>query len=157
MDKLKIVPYKATYKSEFEVLNRLWIEKYFVMEDEDLNTLQNPESYVIDKGGEIFFAILEENVVGTAAMMTVWAVLQARLRSEVDAQNMTAQMQDKVFRAASDTLRLLHNDMPYDIVDCVMLSMPRINEPWGNAQCCPLARQCCRLTRAMASRVSGRP
>ena len=35
MDKLKIVPYKATYKSEFEVLNRLWIEKYFVMEDED--------------------------------------------------------------------------------------------------------------------------
>ena len=44
MDKLKIVPYKATYKTEFEVLNRLWIEKYFVMEDEDLNTLQNPES-----------------------------------------------------------------------------------------------------------------
>ena len=69
MDKLKIVPYKATYKSEFEVLNRLWIEKYFVMEDEDLNTLQNPESYVIDKGGEIFFAILEENVVGTTAMI----------------------------------------------------------------------------------------
>ena len=54
MDKLKIVPYQATYKSDFEDLNRLWIEKYFVMEDEDLNTLQNPESYVIDKGGEIF-------------------------------------------------------------------------------------------------------
>ena len=29
-------------------------EEYFVMEEEDLKTLQNPESYVMEKGGEIF-------------------------------------------------------------------------------------------------------
>ena len=69
MDNLKIVPFKLDYKSEFEYLNRQWIEEYFVMEEEDLKTLQNPESYVMEKGGEIFFAILNDDVVGTAAMI----------------------------------------------------------------------------------------
>ena len=69
MDNLKIVPFKLDYKSDFEYLNRQWIEEYFVMEDEDLKTLQNPESYVMEKGGEIFFAILNDDVVGTAAMI----------------------------------------------------------------------------------------
>ena len=44
MNKLEIVPFKSDYKFEFEYLNRQWIEEYFVMEDEDLKTLQNPES-----------------------------------------------------------------------------------------------------------------
>ena len=69
MDKLKIVPFNADYKSAFEYLNREWIEEYFVMEEEDLRTLQNPESYVLERGGEIFFAVLNGDVVGTAAMI----------------------------------------------------------------------------------------
>ena len=69
MDKLKIVPFDADYKSAFEHLNREWIEEYFVMEEEDLKTLQNPESYVMERGGEIFFAVLDSDVVGTAAMI----------------------------------------------------------------------------------------
>ena len=69
MDNLRIVNFNFEYKSSFEQLNREWIEEYFVMEQEDLKTLQDPESYVIKKGGEIFFAILEENVVGTAALI----------------------------------------------------------------------------------------
>ena len=39
------------------------------MEEEDLKTLQNPESYVMERGGEIFFAVLNDDVVGTAAMI----------------------------------------------------------------------------------------
>ena len=39
------------------------------MEDEDFNTLQHPESYVIAKSGEIFFALLDQEVIGTAAMI----------------------------------------------------------------------------------------
>ena len=54
MDKLKIVPFNTDYKSAFEQLNREWIEEYFIMEEEDLKTLQNPESYVMERGGEIF-------------------------------------------------------------------------------------------------------
>ena len=69
MDKLKIVPFNTDYKSAFEQLNREWIEEYFIMEEEDLKTLQNPESYVLERGGEIFFAVLDGDVVGTAALI----------------------------------------------------------------------------------------
>ena len=69
MDRLKIEPYDSKYQFDFEILNREWIEEYFEMEQEDLNILQNPEDYVIKKGGEVFFAILENRVVGTAAMV----------------------------------------------------------------------------------------
>ena len=69
MDNLKIVPFNKDYKSAFEFLNRAWIEEYFIMEEEDLKTLQNPESYILEDGGEVFFAILDGEVVGTAAMI----------------------------------------------------------------------------------------
>ena len=69
MDNLEIVPFNGDYKSAFESLNREWIEEYFVMEEEDLKTLQNPESYIMKKGGEIFFAVLDGDVVGTSAMI----------------------------------------------------------------------------------------
>ena len=69
IDTLEIVPYEDKYKSDFERLNREWIEEFFKMEDEDFNTLQHPESYVLAKSGEIFFAFLDQKVIGTAAMI----------------------------------------------------------------------------------------
>ena len=69
MKDLNIVSYKKKYKADFEKLNREWIEEFFQMEDEDFYTLQNPESYVIEKNGEIFFALYDQKVIGTAAMI----------------------------------------------------------------------------------------
>ena len=66
-----IVSYKKKYKADFEKLNREWIEEFFQMEDEDFYTLQNPESYVIEKNGEIFFALYDQKVIGTAAMIPI--------------------------------------------------------------------------------------
>ena len=69
MNNLRITSFNKKYKADFEKLNREWIEEFFQMEDEDFNTLQNPESYVIQKNGEIFFAINDQIVIGTAAMI----------------------------------------------------------------------------------------
>ena len=55
MDRLAIEPYHSKYQSDFEILNREWIEEYFKMEQEDLNILQNPEEYVIKKRWRSFF------------------------------------------------------------------------------------------------------
>ena len=62
MKDLNIVSFKKKYKADFEKLNREWIEEFFQMEDEDFYTLQNPESYVIEKNGEIFFAIYDQKL-----------------------------------------------------------------------------------------------
>ena len=90
MDRLKIEPYDSKYQFDFEILNREWIEEYFEMEQEDLNILQNPEDYVIKKGGEVFFAILENRVVGTAAMvLTTMGVYElAKMAVNKDYQGM---------------------------------------------------------------------
>jgi hypothetical protein len=69
MKNLNIVSFNKKYKADFEKLNREWIEEFFQMEDEDFYTLQNPESYVIEKNGEIFFALYDQKVIGTAAMI----------------------------------------------------------------------------------------
>ena len=61
--------FKKEYKSDFETLNLQWIKKYFKVEEEDLKILKNPESYVIDGGGQIFFALLDGKAIGTAAMV----------------------------------------------------------------------------------------
>ena len=67
---IKIVPYDNRYKSDFEKLNRAWIEEYFKMEHEDLLILQDPETHVLRKNGEIFFAVSDQEVIGTAAMIS---------------------------------------------------------------------------------------
>ena len=69
MKNLNIVSFKKKYTADFEKLNREWIEEFFQMEDEDFYTLQNPESYVIEKNGEVFFAVHDQTVIGTAAMI----------------------------------------------------------------------------------------
>ena len=90
MDRIAIEPYHSKYQSDFEILNKEWIEEYFEMEQEDLNILQNPEDYVIKKGGEVFFAILENRVVGTAAMvLTTMGVYElAKMAVNKDYQGM---------------------------------------------------------------------
>jgi len=71
---INIVPYNGKYKSDFARLNYEWLEKYFKTEKaepEDKRLLNNPKREIINKGGEIFFAILNDNVVGTCAVLKV--------------------------------------------------------------------------------------
>ena len=63
--------YKDIYSSSFKSLNLEWIEAFFKIEQEDLNILTDPRGYVIDKGGEIFFAKYEEVIIGTSAMVLI--------------------------------------------------------------------------------------
>ena len=74
IDEVNIVPYNRKYKSDFAKLNYEWLEKYFNTENgetEDKRLLNNPEKEIIKKGGEIFFAILNSNVVGTCAVLKI--------------------------------------------------------------------------------------
>lgn len=64
-----IVPFDKKYKKAFYDLNIEWLDTFFYVEDFDKEVLSNPEKYVIDPGGFIFFAIQENRVVGTVALM----------------------------------------------------------------------------------------
>ena len=68
---IKIVPYQKKYKRDFKRLNMEWLEKYFTVEPIDNKILNSPREEVIKKGGEVFFALLDNEVVGTCAVIKV--------------------------------------------------------------------------------------
>lgn len=69
IDEVQIVDYSPMYAKHFKALNVEWLEKFFYVEDYDDKVLSNPEEYIIDKGGTIYFALLGEEVIGTCALM----------------------------------------------------------------------------------------
>ena len=66
---IKIISYKKQYAKNFYALNIEWLKTYFYVESFDEEVLSKPDQYIISKGGHIFFALLEEKVVGTVALM----------------------------------------------------------------------------------------
>lgn len=66
---MTIIPYNTIYAPDFKALNIQWLEDYFYVEPYDLEVLSKPESYIINKGGHIFFAFKNDTILGTVALM----------------------------------------------------------------------------------------
>ncbi|UPZ15091.1 bifunctional helix-turn-helix transcriptional regulator/GNAT family N-acetyltransferase [Flavobacterium humidisoli] len=66
---VKIVDYKAEYQEAFRALNVEWISTYFEMEEADYKALDNPEDYILKKGGKILVALYENEPVGVCALI----------------------------------------------------------------------------------------
>lgn len=66
---VRIIPFDPVYAADFARLNFEWLETYFYVEEYDKKVLNNPKEYIIDKGGHIFFALIEGAVVGTVALI----------------------------------------------------------------------------------------
>jgi ribosomal protein S18 acetylase RimI-like enzyme len=65
----EIINYNPKYARAFYELNIEWLQTYFYVEPYDNAVLSNPKVYIIDKGGFIFFAKINETIVGTVALM----------------------------------------------------------------------------------------
>jgi len=68
---VEIIPFNIKYSKDFYQLNIEWLKTYFYVEPYDEKVLSNPYKYIINKGGYIFFAMLNNRVVGTAALMSI--------------------------------------------------------------------------------------
>lgn len=69
MENVTILDYAPEYAGDFKRLNIEWIEKYFTVEEHDLEQLNNPEEYIISKGGHILFAQYNGKIVGVCALI----------------------------------------------------------------------------------------
>lgn len=66
---VQIVEYIPKYQSAFKSLNEEWISTYFEMEEADYKALDNPEEYILNKGGKIFVALYNNEPVGVCALI----------------------------------------------------------------------------------------
>ncbi|CAN5658248.1 N-acetyltransferase [soil metagenome] len=69
MTSTSIIPYSPDYQPDFKRLNIEWISRYFTVEEHDLEQLDQPEVYVLPNNGQIFFAKIDNDVVGCVAMV----------------------------------------------------------------------------------------
>ena len=68
-DKINIIPFSEAHKEAIKTLNYEWLNKYFRVEESDIRSLSNPTEEIIDKGGYIFYAQLNGEIVGTASLL----------------------------------------------------------------------------------------
>ncbi len=66
---LEIIPFDKKYASDFYTLNIEWLKTYFYVEPFDEEVLSKPETYIISKGGHIFFVKKANQILGTVALM----------------------------------------------------------------------------------------
>lgn len=66
---VQIVEYEPKYQSAFRTLNEEWISTYFEMEETDYKSLDNPEEYILKKGGKILVALYNDEPLGVCALI----------------------------------------------------------------------------------------
>ena len=66
---IEILPYETNYAPNFYDLNIEWLKSFFYVEAFDEEVLSKPETYILNKGGHIFFAKVETQILGTVALM----------------------------------------------------------------------------------------
>lgn len=62
-------PFQPRLRAHFYRLNAAWLERYFEIEPLDRELLENPERTILELGGTIWFARLDDEVVGTGALL----------------------------------------------------------------------------------------
>lgn len=66
---VQIIPYEDQHQSIFKSLNEEWISSNFKMETSDYKALDKPRENILEKGGEIFVAVFQDQPVGVCALM----------------------------------------------------------------------------------------
>lgn len=67
--KITILDYSPKMKKHFQRLNYEWLEEYFSIEEKDKSILLYPKEKIINCGGTIFFALVDDEVAGTCAVI----------------------------------------------------------------------------------------
>jgi GNAT superfamily N-acetyltransferase len=71
MEAIEIIEFTENLKGYFRKLNVEWLEKFFVVLPSDEQILANPLESIIDKGGYIYFAKADIEIIGTFALIKV--------------------------------------------------------------------------------------
>nr|ADI16929.1 hypothetical protein [uncultured Marinimicrobia bacterium HF0010_18O13] len=68
ISKICIQKYETKFDNDFFVLNKAWIEESWILEESDKRDLLNPDK-IVHNGGQVFFALESQKVIGTVAMI----------------------------------------------------------------------------------------
>lgn len=70
-NEVQIIDFQPQYAAAFRALNEEWISSYFKLEQADRQSLNDPTGYILDKGGQVLIALLNNEPVGVCALMVM--------------------------------------------------------------------------------------
>lgn len=74
---MEITSYQEKYKSDFVRLNLVWIKKYFKVEPQDVEMLNDVEN-LLSKGAAVYFAVEQDKAIATCMVVPrdgqVWEI-----------------------------------------------------------------------------------
>lgn len=67
---IELVNWRPSLARAFHDINIAWIEAMFSVEDHDREVLENPQRFIVDRGGHVLFAQIPQlGIVGACALM----------------------------------------------------------------------------------------
>ena len=66
-----IVPWEDCFAGDFKDISVAWLEEFDLLEPIDLEMLDNPHRDILEPGGQIFFTLEGDAVLGTCGMQPV--------------------------------------------------------------------------------------
>ena len=101
-----IVPFEEKYAVDFRKLNIEWLQEYFRLESYDEYQLAHPVEEIVDKGGYIFLAKDDQQIVGTAALMketdVSFELTKMSVTKKSQGKGISKMLMDACFRLAKD-------------------------------------------------------
>lgn len=68
---IEIAPWEDRFAGDFKDISVAWLEEFDLLEPIDLEMLRNPHRDILEPGGQIFFALEGDTVLGTCGMQPV--------------------------------------------------------------------------------------
>jgi GNAT superfamily N-acetyltransferase len=137
VDHITIVPFRSELSPAFEALNRAWIEQLFRIEDADLKVLGAPEAAILDKGGQIFFALDGEEPIGTVASIRVTPVCFELAKMAVAPSHRGRGLAERLGRAAIEFARSAGADLIFLETNSSLSAAVRLYERLGFSHATP--------------------
>jgi ribosomal protein S18 acetylase RimI-like enzyme len=107
VSEVSIVKFSPEYAPDFARLNYEWIEKYFAIEQHDHEILDDPQTWVIDPGGEVLMALINGEAVGTVALIPAGEGILELTKMAVSPSHHGRGIGDLLMRAAIEHARVM--------------------------------------------------
>ena len=107
MSAIIIQDYEPKYQSDFEQLNKAWLNKYFRIEPVDEYVLTNPGEAILQKGGAILVALQNEDVTGVVGLLKVNDDIYEFTKMAVSEQHQRKGIAEKLSREALKKVKQL--------------------------------------------------
>ena len=104
---VEVVDFRDEFAIAFASLNYQWIESEFSVEQHDREILDDPRKWVIEPGGQIFFALFGGTAAGTVALIPsadgVFELTKMAVSPEFRGQGIGDRLMEKCVKFAAET------------------------------------------------------